>query len=44
LGLTEMGYGATVLATAGYRAAADPYISLPKVRFKPEDVVVHLHG
>jgi len=44
LGLTEMGYGATVLATAGYRAADDPYIKLPKVRFKPEDVVVHLNG
>ena len=44
LGLTEMGYGATVLATAGYRAVDDPYVKLPKVRFKPEDVVVHLHG
>ncbi len=44
LGLTEMGYGATVLATAGYRAADDPYIKQPKVRYKPEDVVVHLHG
>lgn len=44
LGLRQMGYGATVLATAGYRAADDPYIKLPKVRFKPEDVVVHLNG
>ncbi|MBV8127497.1 MAG: NAD(P)H-dependent oxidoreductase [Planctomycetaceae bacterium] len=44
LGLTEMGYGATVLATAGYRADDDPYVKLPKVRFKPEDVVVHLNG
>jgi len=44
LGLTQMGYGATVLATAGYRAADDPFIKLPKVRFKPEDVVVHLNG
>jgi nitroreductase len=44
LGLTEMGYGATVLAAAGYRAPDDPYVKLPKVRFKPEDVVVHLHG
>jgi len=44
LGLTEMGYGATVLATAGYRVVDDPYVKLPKVRFKPEDVVVHLHG
>ena len=44
LGLTQMGYGETVLATAGYRAADDPYVKLPKVRFKPEDVVVHLNG
>ena len=44
LGLTEMGYGATVLATAGYRAADDPYIKQPKVRYKAEDVIVHLRG
>ena len=43
-GVRQMGYDATVLATAGYRAADDPYIKLPKVRFKPEDVVVHLNG
>ncbi len=42
LGLSEMGYGATVLATAGYRAADDPYVKLAKVRYKPEDVVIHL--
>ncbi len=42
LGLSEMGYGATVLATAGYRAADDPYVKLPKVRYKAEDVVIHL--
>ncbi len=44
LGLTEIGYGATVIATAGYRAADDPYIKMPKVRYKPEEVVVHLNG
>jgi hypothetical protein len=44
LGLKELSYGAKVLATAGYRAAADPYVKLPKVRFKPDDVVVPLHG
>ncbi len=44
LGLSEMGYGATVLATAGYRAADDPYVKLAKVRYKPEDVVIHLPG
>ena len=42
LGLAGLGYGSVVLATAGYRAADDRYIKLPKVRFKPEDVVVHL--
>ena len=44
LGLPALGYGATVLATVGYRAADDPYVKLPKVRFKPEEVVVHLSG
>ena len=39
-----MGYAATVIATAGYRAADDPYIKMPKVRYKPEEVVVHLNG
>ena len=40
LGLAEQGYGSVVLATAGYRAADDSYIALPKVRFKTEEVVV----
>ena len=40
LGLAEQGYGSVVLATAGYRAADDSHIALPKVRFKTEDVVV----
>ncbi len=42
LSLSEMGYGATVLATAGYRADDDPYVTLAKVRYKLEDVVIHL--
>ena len=42
LGLAEQGYGSVVLATAGYRASDDRHIALPKVRFKTEDVIVHL--
>lgn len=42
LGLPKLGYGSVVLATAGYRAADDKHASLPKVRFKTEDVVVPL--
>jgi len=41
LGLTAMGYGALCACAAGYRAADDKYASLPKVRFKPQDVIVH---
>lgn len=41
LGLTEQGYASTVLATAGYRAADDPFASLPKVRFLAEQVIQH---
>ena len=40
LGLPKLGYGAVVLATAGYRSPEDKHASLPKVRFKTEDVVV----
>jgi nitroreductase len=39
LGLPKLGYASVVLATAGYRAADDKYATLPKVRFKTEDVV-----
>jgi nitroreductase len=39
LGLTAMGYKATVVATSGYRAADDWLASLPKVRKEPEDVI-----
>jgi len=39
LGLTELGYSATVVAAAGYRSDADKYAKMPKVRFKTEDVI-----
>ena len=42
LGLEEKGYATAVVCVAGYRAADDKYASLPKVRFKHEDVVEHL--
>jgi nitroreductase len=42
LGLTKLGYGATVLGAAGYRAANDQYLTQPKVRFKVEDVVANV--
>ena len=44
LGLPRLGYRARVLATAGYRAADDAYLKLAKVRFKTEDVIVHIEG
>jgi nitroreductase len=44
LGLTKLGYGATVLGAAGYRAENDQAVKLPKVRFKVEDVVANLKG
>ena len=42
LGLTAMVYGALCACAAGYRAADDKYAKLPKVRFKPQDVIVHV--
>ncbi len=39
LGLPAQGYATVVACAAGYRAADDKYASLPKVRFKSEDVV-----
>jgi len=39
LGLPPLGYGACVVAAAGYRSKDDKYASVPKVRFKTEDVV-----
>jgi len=42
LGLSERGLAATVACPAGYRAETDKYASLPKVRFKAEDVIHHV--
>ena len=42
LGLNQQGYHPLAVATAGYRAADDSFAKLPKVRFKPEEVVVHV--
>lgn len=42
LGLTQLGYHASVVAAAGYRANDDKYAKLPKVRFKHEDVITHI--
>ena len=39
LGLADSGYTSVVVCPAGYRAADDRYAHLPKVRFRPEDVV-----
>jgi nitroreductase len=39
LGLADTGYGATVLAAAGYRRPDDPYAALARVRFRPEEVI-----
>ena len=42
LGLAPLGYGACVVAAAGYRSNDDKYAALPKVRFKTEDVVTRV--
>lgn len=42
LGLSEQGYATVVACVAGYRAPDDKYAQIPKVRFKLEDVVVHV--
>jgi nitroreductase len=42
LGLSAMGYGALCACAAGYRAGDDKYATLPKVRFRPKDVIVHV--
>lgn len=39
LELGPLGYSACVIAAAGYRSAADKYATMPKVRYKPEEVV-----
>jgi len=40
LGLAELGYATVVACPAGYRAQDDKYATIPKVRFKPEDVIL----
>lgn len=42
LGLARQGYQTVVVAAAGYRAAADKYASLPKVRYAAEEVITHV--
>jgi nitroreductase len=42
LGLSALGYGALCACAAGYRAADDKYGAAPKVRFKAQDVIVHV--
>jgi nitroreductase len=42
LGLKPRGLATVVVATLGYRAAADKYASLPKVRFTREQVLQHV--
>ena len=42
LGLKGSDYSATVVAAAGYRAPNDKYAHLPKVRYAPEDVFLHI--
>jgi nitroreductase len=39
LGLNNSNYAAVVCCALGYRAAADKYASLPKVRFDAKDLV-----
>lgn len=39
LGLAGRGLSAVVACPAGYRSLDDKYATLPKVRFKPEDVI-----
>lgn len=42
LGLKEKGLSSTVMCALGYRSETDAYARLPKVRFKNEEVVLHL--
>ncbi len=41
LGLNSTEYTTSVLCPAGYRSADDKYASLPKVRYKAQDVIEH---
>lgn len=42
LGLTEVGYGTEVVCVAGHRHPDDKYAQLPKVRYRPEEVVIRV--
>ncbi len=42
LGLAALGYTALCAGAAGYRAPDDKYAVAPKVRFKAEEVVLHV--
>ena len=42
LGLTALGYAATLLCPAGYRADDDKYAVLPKVRYPQSEIVQHI--
>jgi len=42
LGLNDKGLTSIALCTLGYRAAADAYAALPKVRFPKDQVVFHI--
>jgi nitroreductase len=42
LGLTGSGYGTVVACAAGYRHADDKYATMPKVRFKSDEVIVRI--
>jgi nitroreductase len=42
LGLAALGYGTLCACAAGYRSAEDKYAKVPKVRFKAEEVILHV--
>ena len=42
LGMKGTAFGTVVACAAGYRASDDKYASMPKVRFKADDVVVRI--
>jgi nitroreductase len=42
LGLSALGYRSVLVCPAGYRAADDPYATMPKVRFPADQVLAYL--
>jgi nitroreductase len=42
LGLAASGYKTVVVAPAGFRAVADKYAALPKVRYEAKEVIRHI--